>query len=42
MEKGYRDSPLEAMAYELQGSFERGDLRGNVEIVIRDRLDVEF
>ncbi len=36
---GYQDSPLEVMAYDLQGCFDRNDKPYEVEPVIRDKLD---
>jgi hypothetical protein len=39
MQFGYRDSPLEQMAYSLQEGFERGNLPSGVVALIQQRTD---
>jgi hypothetical protein len=39
MQSGYRDSPLEAMAYELQVGFERGRLSGDLVGLVQKATD---
>ena len=39
MQAGYRDSPLEAMAYRLQADFDRGGVPGNLVRLIQQGTD---
>lgn len=39
MQSGYRNSPLEEMAYALQDGFDRGDLPGNLIAQIQHQTD---
>jgi hypothetical protein len=39
MQAGYRNSPLEAMAYRLQADFDRGRLPANIMALIRKEAD---
>jgi hypothetical protein len=42
MTKGYRESPLEEMAYGLQAYFDHNGQAGSVENVVRTKLDEQF